>query len=244
VTGHTLAGHYALSQQSIEGVQNYSNSTITVLGFARRNSGSGNMAVEMVQVFGSGGSPSATVNSIGSQQVTLTTDWEPFAAVISVPSITGKTLGTAGDDYIALNLWSSAGSDWAVRASSLGLQTIEVELWGIHVRVGTFDASAAFDYVQPKVAEEFALCKRYYQVVKTFLQGGEASFSFSMGMAVPIPVEMRATPTVTTTITANGGYQSNLAVQQLSPNSVGWNAIFSAGPSNFAFITQNLDAEL
>lgn len=243
VTGGALAGSYSIIQQPIEDVRTYSGQRVTLLGFARRNSGAGNFTAEFVQVFGTGGSPSAPVHGIGSQQVTLTGDWEPFAVVADIPSITGKTLGTADNSYLSIHLWGSAGTDWAARVDGLGVQTAELDYWGLHIRVGEFPASAAYDYVQPRVADELQKCKRYYQIAKTFIQGGEASFSYSMGIATPISVEMRAVPSVTTTITSTVGYSSSLGVQQVSPVSVGWNAIFSAGPSNFAFVTQTLDAE-
>ena len=128
VSGQTLSSHFAVIAQGIEGVRSYAGQTITILGWARRSSGSGNMAVELYQYMGSGGSPSATVR-VTPQTVTLTGSFAPFAVTISVPSISGKTLGTNGNDLLALNFWTSAGSDYNARTNSLGLQTIGVDLW-------------------------------------------------------------------------------------------------------------------
>jgi len=111
VSGQTLASHQAVVQQKVEGVSSYAGQTITILGWARRSSGSGNMAIEATQNFGTGGSPSASVSGTG-QTVTLGGSWATFAVTVSVPSITGKTLGTDGNSFLELNFWTSAGSDF------------------------------------------------------------------------------------------------------------------------------------
>ena len=156
VSGQTLSSQLAVIAQSIEGVRSYAGQTITILGWARRSSGSGNMAVELYQFMGSGGSPSADVSAIGVTTVTLTGSFAPFAVTISVPSISGKTLGTNGNDYLALNIWTSAGSNFNARTNSLGLQTIGVDLWGIHIKQGTHTVAAADLYRQPELGPELA----------------------------------------------------------------------------------------
>jgi hypothetical protein len=160
VSGQTLSSSFGFVQQRMEGVRSYAGQTITVLGWARRSSGTGNMAVEMVQTFGTGGSPSSDVTGTG-QTVTLTTSFAPFALTFTVPSITGKTLGTNGNDYINVNFWTSAGSDFNARTNSLGLQTIGVDLWGIHIKVGTHTTAAVDLYKQPELGPELARCQRY-----------------------------------------------------------------------------------
>ena len=172
VSGQTLAGHVALTQQYVEGVRSYSGQTITVLGWARRSSGTGNMVVEAEQMFGTGGSPSASVANIPSTTITLTGSWAPFAAVIAVPSITGKTLGTAGNDRLQINFWTSAGSSWNARSNSLGLQTIGVDFWGIHIRAGTWTSAATADYRPRDPGTELALCQRYYETGSISDDGG------------------------------------------------------------------------
>jgi len=162
VSGQTLASHYAIISHAIEGVRSYAGQTITVLGWARRSSGSGNMAVSMDQSFGSGGSPSSNVQGAG-QTVTLTGSWAAFALTFSVPAITGKTLGSNGNDYLQLLFWSSAGSDANARTNSLGLQTIGVDLWGVHIKVGTHTTAATDLYKQPELGPELARCQRYYE---------------------------------------------------------------------------------
>ena len=197
-SGQTLASHFALTQQRIEGVRAYAGQTITILGWARRSSGTGNMAVELYQFMGSGGSPSADVAGTG-QTVTLTSSWAAFAVTIAVPSITGKTLGSNGNDYLAANFWTSAGSDYNARTNSLGLQTIGVDLWGIHIKQGTHTTAAADLYRQPELGPELARCQRYYQVfVNTgAVFAGRASGTTGVIYGVPLTVPMRFNPSAT-----------------------------------------------
>jgi hypothetical protein len=165
VSGQTLASQYANTVQRIEGVRSYAGQTVTVLGWAQRSSGTGDMAVEASQSFGTGGSPSAAVTAISPTTVTLTGSWAPFAIVLAVPSVSGKTLGTDSNDYLSLNFWTSAGSDFNARTNSLGLQTIGVDLWGVHIRVGTWTAADADLYRPRDPGTELALCQRFYEVI-------------------------------------------------------------------------------
>lgn len=202
ISGQTSAGSIGLIRQSIEGVRSYAGQTVTILGWAKRSSGSGNMTVELSQLFGTGGSPSTFAPVPGSVTVSLTTSWAPFAATISVPSITGKTIGTDGNDVLNLNLWISAGSDFNSRTNSLGLQTIGVDLWGIHIKVGTHTAESTSLYRMPEVGPELARCQRYYTKLGgtglyDILVQGPMSTAAAMSLTMTLPVTMRTSPTVT-----------------------------------------------
>lgn len=161
ISGQSLASHFAQTSQRLEGVNSYASQTITVLGWARRSSGTGNMAMSLDQSFGTGGTPSASINGTG-QTVTLTSSWAAFAVTFSVLSITGKTLGSNGNDFLAVNFWTSAGSDFNSRTNSLGIQIIDVDLWGIHIKVGTHTTAAVDLYNQPELGPELARCQRYF----------------------------------------------------------------------------------
>ena len=203
VTGQSLSTHFANTQQRIEDVRTYSGQAITIMGWAKRNSGTGNMAVELRQSCGTGGSPSADVTAIGATQVTLSGSWEAFAVSVAVPSVSGKTLGTNGDSFLELSFWTSAGSTFSARAASLGIQTIEVDLWGVNVRLGTFTTADAGAYVAPPVDDTLRQCQRYCAIGTT---GGptNADTLFNAGAVATgpftsFPVTMRGTPTMTYT---------------------------------------------
>jgi hypothetical protein len=203
VSGQASAGNYGLIGHRIEGVASYAGQTITLLGWARRSSGSGNVAVETDQYFGGGGSPSANVRTYQGA-ITLTSSWAPFAVVCSVPSVSGKTLGTDGGDSVGVNFWTSAGSDWNARTNSLGLQTIGVDLWGVHIKVGTHTTAATDLYKQPELGPELARCQRYFWALNSASSNGNF-FRYATGLAgstsgagfTLIPqVTLRATPAV------------------------------------------------
>ena len=195
VSGQSTAAQYAITVQNIEGVRTYAGQTITVLGWMRRSSGSGNVAVQCIQDFGTGGSPSSRV-FVSPQTVTLTGSWAAFALTFAVPSISGKTLGTNGNDYLQLRFWTSAGSDFNANTNSLGLQTIGVDLWGIHIKQGTHTTSAVDLYRQPELGPELARCRRYFLRLAgggRIGVGGWGS-STSADVVVNFPVEMRIVP--------------------------------------------------
>ena len=229
VSGQTLSSHLAVIAQGIESVRSYAGQTITILGWARRSSGSGNMAVEVEQYFGSGGSPSASVQ-VAPQTVTLTASFAPFALTFAVPSITGKTLGSNNNDKLALNFWTSAGSDYNARTNSLGIQTIGVDLWGIHIKQGTHTTSAVDLYRQPEYAQELARCQRYFRLSPLGAPLTVTSNTTVMHVTIPFDQPMRATPSVTQTTTAVYGI------------AVGPNASSDYSSTNSSLSTINADA--
>jgi hypothetical protein len=192
VSGQTLAASQARVIQSIEGVRSYAGQTITILGWVRRSSGAGNMAVEIAQGFGTGGSPSSDV-LVAPQTVTLTSSFAPFALTFSVPSIAGKTLGTNGNDVLALSFWTSAGSDLNARTNSLGIQTIGVDLWGVHIKVGTHTTAATDLYKQPELGPELARCQRYFTKFGRYNVGIVTNGRILLS---GFPTQMRASPSV------------------------------------------------
>jgi hypothetical protein len=163
---------------------------------------------------------------------------------MNVPSITGKTLGSNLNDYLQVNFWTSAGSDFNARSNSLGLQTIGVDLWGIHIRQGTWTAAATADYRPRDPGTELALCRRYYQTGLMFMQSSMIAGGGSMGTGTMLPVAMRAQPVVTLTAGASASLLTGPVVQNLSNVSVGMNGTFSGASGAFLFATFTADAEL
>jgi hypothetical protein len=243
VSGQSAASHLASSNNRVEDVRSYAGETITFLGWARRSSGSGNMVVEGSQSFGTGGSPSANVTAISPTTITLTTDWEPFAAVMTVPSIAGKTLGTGGNDFLALNFWISAGSDFNARTNSLGIQTIGVDLWGIHIKRGVHTADATEAYRAPELGPELSRCQRYFSNGAVTFDGDSTS-GIAYGARAFFPVTMRATPTITQTTSSQFNFPTTTSTGVIREG--GYTSFRTAngtGASAFAS-TYTADAEL
>jgi len=207
-TGQTSTTAISQLQQRIEDVRSFANQTITVSFWAKAASGTPKVTIEMRQVFGSGGSPSSSASATPAQ-VTLNTSWTRYSATIAVPSISGKTLGTtAGTSYLALNLWTSAGTDFNSRTNSLGIQTATIDFWGVQVEAGS--VATAFQTATGTLQGELAACQRYYQ--KSYLQStapGTATTdgviwnwvgtagTGTLGTSVKLPVTMRIAPTLT-----------------------------------------------
>ena len=166
VSGQIGTNAYAITTQRIEGVRSYAGQTITILGWARRTTGAGNMVVELEQFFGTGtNTPTPTVSGISPTTVPLVAAWQPFAVVVNVPAIDTAVLGngTAQNDYLAINFWASGGSDYDARNNSLGIQTLTMDLWGIHIRTGIHTSAATNLYKTRHIETELALCYRYYE---------------------------------------------------------------------------------
>jgi hypothetical protein len=110
VTSVAGAGNRANLQQRIEDVRTFAGQQVTVSFWAKADAAKP-ISVELIQSFGSGGSPSASVETIGTTKTTLSTSWQKVTVTATVPSISGKTLGTNGNSWLQFNIWFDAGSD-------------------------------------------------------------------------------------------------------------------------------------
>jgi hypothetical protein len=186
---------YAQYSQKIEDVRTFAGQTVTVSFWAKAASGTPKVAVIMRQSFGSGGSPSAQVNTLGGSP-SISTSWARYTLTFAVPSISGKTIGTAGDSNLQLLLWLSAGSDFNAATGSIGLQNNTFQFWGVQVEAAS--TASNFQTATGTKQGELALCQRYFYAVpngNTKIIG--ASFAYSTteaDMVLQFPVQMRTTP--------------------------------------------------
>jgi len=171
--------------QRIEDVRTLAGQTATLSFYARRPSGSTTINARIVQYFGTGGSPSATVvTSLGT--VALTTDWQKFTFTVNVPSISGKTLGTDNNH----SLWVG------VQITDTNTGTIDFS----QIQFEKGDIATPFEHRPYDM--ELARCQRYYQI--PFGNGciGHWDSSTQIWWGVRYYCEMRATPSVTLLNTA------------------------------------------
>jgi hypothetical protein len=195
----SAASDYAWFGQKIESVRTFAGQTATISFWAKAGSGTPKMAVELQQFFGSGGSPSASVNTYAGQ-VTLSTSWARYSVTAAVPSISGKTLGTANDDVLRLNLMVSAGTDYNARSGSLGVQNNTFQIWGVQAEYGS--KATPFQTATGTIQGELAACQRYYW--RTTSQASSTDNILPLGMGISttevqtmgnFPVRMRTNPT-------------------------------------------------
>jgi hypothetical protein len=195
-SGQTTTGANALLRQFIENVRTLAGQTATISFWAKAGSGTPKVAVEIQQSFGTGGSPSSTVSTYIAQ-VTLSTSWTRYSVTSAIPSISGKTLGTANDSSLRLNLFTSAGSDFNARTGSLGIQTATIDFWGVQVEAGSI--ATPFQTATGTIAGELAACQRYYirlggTVVYDFFGAGPANTNANIDALIPLPTTLRAAP--------------------------------------------------
>lgn len=156
--GQSAASHFVALQQRIENVGTLAGGTVTVSFHARSGSGSPKVGVSLDQFFGTGGSPSSSVLGNG-QSVTINPVWTRYSLTFSVANLFGKTIGNDGNDWLGLNLWLSAGSDFATRANSIGTQTSQIFITGVQVEGGSKTTPLE---VRP-LQVELSLCQRYFE---------------------------------------------------------------------------------
>ena len=190
----SAAGDYSILAQRIEDVRTCANSTVTVSFWAKAGTGTPAVAVELQQVFGSGGS--SAVNTLVSK-ITISTTWTRYSASVAVPSISGKTIGTGS--YLALNLWTSAGSTFNSRTNTLGIQSATIDFWGVQIEQGS--VATAFQTATGTLAGELAACQRYYwrntsgETLTAFTAAVGAGSTTEVDHLVHFPVPMRVRPT-------------------------------------------------
>ena len=194
------AGNHCVITQRIEGVETLAGQTATLSFWAKADSNK-NIATELFQYFGTGGSPSAFISSIGVTTHSLTTSWQKFTTTVAIPSISGKTIGSDGKDCLILHFWFDAGSDFNSRTNSLGQQSGTFDIAQVQLEEGP----VATPFERRPIGTELRLCQRYYYIGKLgrgLCNGCPTIFNQSSNNtpvleSFPFPVDMRATPTIT-----------------------------------------------
>ena len=195
------SGNRVIVNQKIEGVSTLAGQTATLSFWAKADSNK-SIATEFTQYFGSGGSPSSGLSSIGVTTHNLTTFWQKFTATVSIPSISGKTIGSDGNDRLDCLFWLDAGSNFDSRTNSLGQQSGTFDIAQVQLEEG----EVATPFEHRPIGTELALCQRYYIDCGTLhvLGYGYGSSSDGTGSALMFPTTMRAIPTMSKSNESDG----------------------------------------
>jgi len=196
-TGQTNSGTLTRYRHSVEDVRTFANQTTTFSFWAKAATGTPKIAVELVQSFGSGGSPSGNAN-LYIAQVTLSTSWARYSVTVNVPSISGKTIGTTDNTSWAwCEMWLSAGSVYDARTGSLGIQNNTFDMWGFQWEAGS--TATAFQTATGTIQGELAACQRYYY--RNTATTNYCNFGYGSGDSatlvqgtIQLPVTMRTSP--------------------------------------------------
>ena len=187
----TVGNDYCKLDQRIESVRTLAGQTVTVSFWAKGTNPAtlGSLNVTMVQDFGTGGSPSASViQNFGS--LVLTANWTRYTLTGTVPSISGKTIGTANDDNISFGVGQGANAS---------TDSWTLDIWGVQVEAAS--TASPFQTASGSIGGELALCQRYYY---RFQPTSAVTNRFGYGFAVSttagevgfkFPVNMRTAPT-------------------------------------------------
>ena len=216
-SGQTATSASSNFVQRIEDIRTFAGQTVTVSFWAKAATGTPQIAVGGTQNFGTSGSSFVRLTA---QKVTLSTSWARYSATLSVPSISGKTIGT-GNSTLIMEFWVSSGSDFATRTDTLGIQNNTFEMAGFQVEEGS--VATAFQTATGTIQGELAACQRYYvrysstDVFHSYANGMTTSTTVGY-VTVPLPVEMRTAPTTldTSTVTKLETYNSLASNKVLS----------------------------
>jgi len=185
--------------QKVEGVNTLAGQAVTFSFWAKADTNR-TVSVNAYQSFGSGGGSAAVDTSVGN--ASLTTSWQRFTFTITVPSISGKTIGTGNDDWMTFYF------------SLPDSTTFTIDFWGLQLEAGS--VATAFQTATGTLAGELAACQRYYYMHANALNdpiayGGNYSATVA-NCYVKFPVSMRTAPTLSATsgtnyysFTRNGG---------------------------------------
>ena len=229
VTSVAGAGNIANLQQRIEYVRTFAGQQVTVSFWAKADAAKP-ISVELIQFFGSGGSPSANVDTIGTTKTTLSTSWQKVTVTATVPSISGKTLGTNGNSWLQFNIWFDAGSDFNARTDSLGQQSGTFDIAKVQIEPG----AVATPFERRPIGTELALCQRYYLSYGDFHVGMNGNANAQGDGA--FPVQMRASPTLS--YTDASGVANQVSIWDGTLNS----STFSSGSLSAGTLRIVLDA--
>lgn len=224
--------------QKMEDVRSLSGGKITLTFWAAANAPT-EIQAYFAQVFGTGGSPDATVN-VAAQTFSLDGAPKKFTATFDIPSVSGKAIGTNGDDCL-----------WLLfrRLITASNPTALVNITLVSVVEG--DATAENDpFAARHPQQELALCQRFYEradesdVGDTPVTGGNITSGQNYYTMAKFSVPKRAVPTVTrSTLNAGTGF-SSVTVNGISKGGFTIQATANATSNNVIVSDWAADAEL
>jgi len=183
-------------EQRVESVRTLAGQTVTVSFYAQATVAH-TYAVILSQNFGSGGSASVGVGSY----INVTTSWAKYTVTLTLPSISGKTIGTG--DYLALAIVASKNDNTAYgdTLGQFGLagypsnqNPVQCVLNIATVQLEAGSAATAFEW-RP-IGMELSLAQRYLPVASTIASSPLGSGFFNLAAACEIFTPFTTAPRV------------------------------------------------
>jgi hypothetical protein len=172
--------------QRIEDARTFAGNPVTLSFWAKSASAQTLSLVELEQNFGSGGSASVYTSLTAP---TLTTSWVRYSMTVTLPSISGKTVGTSS--FLQLGLKGAINN--------------AIDVWGVQLEYGS--KATPFETATGTIQGELAACRRYLPAFtgSNFLAYIGYSYATNNTLYVlPFDVPARVAPTgITVTGTCN-----------------------------------------
>jgi hypothetical protein len=184
-------------RQLIEDVRTLAGQSIT-FSFWAKASASTTVTLLFRQNFGTGGS--ATVDTSTTTSLNITSSWQRFTFTTSLPSISGKTIGTNS----ALEMWIYTDSNFTGGAT--------FDTWGWQLEAGS--VATPFTTATGTIQGELAACQRYYWRITsnsgdvyTLLGTGPSTGTTTVagGFQNPVPLRTVASSVDFSTLQVNDG---------------------------------------
>jgi hypothetical protein len=197
----------------IEGA-GWGNGQTVTLSFLARNNGASAKSIgwESEQYFGSGGSPSSTVNSFyTSVSIPTGSNFVRYSVTVALPSTAGKTFGTNNDDFLSLRFYD--------------LGVANIDLTELQLEIGS--VATSFTRVGGTIQGELAACQRYYwrntadNAYDGVVNGGIGFSTTQAFFTVQNPVTMRTQPTSIDYSTTYSLYRLTEFVNEIQPTAIG-----------------------
>ena len=180
-------------QQYVENVRTFSGQTVTYSIWAKAAT-AGNYVMGIGQNFGSGGS---AFTGAGSRTIAVTTSWQRFSLTVTMPSISGKTIGL--NNFLDVYIQATPNT------------TFTLDLWGVQLESGT--VANDFRRNANSLQGELAACQRYFfQMANSSLDcqlgpTSRSSTTFS-SLTYYLPVQMRVSPTLIASVAGGTFFRS------------------------------------
>lgn len=153
------------------------------------------------QYFGTGGSPSPTVQINTPVNWTVTGTFKRFSVRVDWPSINGKTEGTNKDSHLQIGIWLPGGQTFGVVTAQWQLEQSSPQ--SSSDIAGSGGAPTAFEYRGQQA--ELARVQRYYEASTTsIVWSGNVTSGSNYYSGTQFKVTKRAIPTMT--YAASGGF--------------------------------------
>ena len=228
-------------RQRIPNVRKVDEVTITVSFFGWVSTGTQSVGVAVEQNFGSGGSASV----YQSDKVTITTTRQEFTVTLTMPSLSGKTIGT--EDYFEVMLHKHCGSTLASTIGYSGAITSgNNDIYIDSIRVNHGDQAVSF---YPKdLQTDKDICKWFYEKLDN---SADVRAHFAHGYVTNATVadallefaEKRAVPTISISAastfyvisgTGTGQNPSNITVDKVTKRTADFNLTVSGHTAGMA----------